>query len=61
MALTINDLIDGVGPEYILLTKNKKGKYAIMADGEKIQDILDQLTEIKANALKRIKERKNQQ
>ena len=61
MALTINDLIEGIGPEYILLTKNKKGKYAIMADGKNLQEILDEIQEIRANALKRIKERRKNQ
>jgi hypothetical protein len=54
MAINIKDLIEGKGPDYILLVKYE-GKYSIFCAGEKIQEIVDHIEKIKSN----VKQRKN--
>jgi len=54
MPVTLNDIAEGNGPEYILLAK-WHGNYTIFCSGEKLQDIIDHVENIR----EKVKKRKN--
>jgi hypothetical protein len=48
MSINIKDIVEGKGPEYILLAK-WNGKYTIFSSGEKLQEIIDHVEKIREN------------
>jgi archaellum component FlaG (FlaF/FlaG flagellin family) len=48
MSINVKDIAEGKGPEYILLAK-WNGKYTIFSTGEKLQEIIDRVEQLKEN------------
>lgn len=58
--MNINNLLNGEGPEYVIMTKHK-GTYGVFLKADSIEDMINQLTTIRENAIKNIKSKKSTQ
>jgi hypothetical protein len=56
--MNINNLINGEGSEYLIMTKHK-GTYGIFLKAESIEDMINQLITIRSNAIENVKSKKS--
>lgn len=50
MNITLKDIAESKGPNYILLSRNKEGHYNLFTHSEKIVDMIKELNKLLAEA-----------